>query len=194
MGSDVSHFNVSLVVRGKVSKAVSIKHNCWREREELKWNWDEAPLLTNLMLGKTTHDLVMPCFSCSSLSHQPAFRQSMFRRDRLTSVCDNQARMKELGFLHPVNHSVRQKAVDSWWKINRRLRILDGKSTDGCGSLMENQQKAADPWWKINRRLWILDGKSTEGKRVLMFRAFAPLAPAGDGSRVIQGGSLKTAS
>ena len=47
---------------------------------------------------------------------------------------------------------------------------------------------------KINRRLWILDGKSTEGKCVLMFRAFAPSAPAGGGSRVIQGGFLKTAS
>ena len=33
MGSDESHFNVSLIiVKGKVTKTVSTNHNCWRER------------------------------------------------------------------------------------------------------------------------------------------------------------------
>ena len=34
LGSDESHFNVSLIVRGKVTKTVSINHNFRRERSE----------------------------------------------------------------------------------------------------------------------------------------------------------------
>lgn len=57
-------------------------------------------------------------------------------------------------FLHPINHSIRQKAADPWWKINRRLHILDGKSTEGCGSLMENQQRASVFWCSEHLRHW----------------------------------------
>ena len=33
MGSDVSHLSVSLIVRGKDHKTVSLNHNFWRERK-----------------------------------------------------------------------------------------------------------------------------------------------------------------
>ena len=49
MGSDESHFNVSLIVRDKVTiKTVSTTHNLFEEKGEPKQNRAEALLLTSL--------------------------------------------------------------------------------------------------------------------------------------------------
>ena len=48
MGSDESHFNVSLIVRGKSHKTVSRNHNLFKENGEPKRNRTEALLLTIL--------------------------------------------------------------------------------------------------------------------------------------------------
>ena len=48
MGSDESHFNVSLIVRDKVTRQVSTNHNLYEETGEPKWNRAEALLLTSL--------------------------------------------------------------------------------------------------------------------------------------------------
>ena len=50
MGSDESHFNVSVGSDGQSHKTVSTDHNLFEERGELKWNQAEALLLTSLML------------------------------------------------------------------------------------------------------------------------------------------------
>ena len=49
MGSDESHFNVSLIVRDKVTiKMVSTNYNLFEEKGEPKRNRAEALLLTSL--------------------------------------------------------------------------------------------------------------------------------------------------
>ena len=49
MGSDKSHFNVSLIVRDKVTnQTVSTDHNLFEEKGEPKWNRTEILLLTSL--------------------------------------------------------------------------------------------------------------------------------------------------
>ena len=45
MGSDESHFNVSLIVRDKVTTRLSTNHNLFEEKGEPKRNRAEAPLL-----------------------------------------------------------------------------------------------------------------------------------------------------
>ena len=47
MRSDENHFNVSLIVRDKVTR-LSINHNPFEEKE-LEWNRAKALLLTSLM-------------------------------------------------------------------------------------------------------------------------------------------------
>ena len=48
MGSNESHFNVSLLVRDKVTRQVSTNHNLFEQKGEPKRNRAEALLLTNL--------------------------------------------------------------------------------------------------------------------------------------------------
>ena len=48
VGSDESHFNVSLIVRGQSQKTVSTNHNLFEEKEEPKRYRTEVPLLTKL--------------------------------------------------------------------------------------------------------------------------------------------------
>ena len=48
MGSDESHFNVSLIVRDKVTETVSKNHNPFEEKGEPERNRVEALLLTSL--------------------------------------------------------------------------------------------------------------------------------------------------
>ena len=48
MGSDESHFYVSIIVRDKVTKTVSTDHNLFEEKGEPKQNRTEVLLLTNL--------------------------------------------------------------------------------------------------------------------------------------------------
>ena len=45
-----SHFNVSFVVRGKVTKTVSTDHDLFQEKGEPKRNRTEVLLLTSLTL------------------------------------------------------------------------------------------------------------------------------------------------
>ena len=54
MGSDESHFNVSLIVRNS-HKTVSTDHNFWRERgAEADFNWGPSAYQPNaLPLGQT---------------------------------------------------------------------------------------------------------------------------------------------
>ena len=47
MGSNESHFNVSLIVRDKVTR-LSTNHNLFEERDELKGDQTEVLLLTSL--------------------------------------------------------------------------------------------------------------------------------------------------
>ena len=57
MGSDESHFNVSLIVRGQSRKTVSINHNFLEERGEPKRYRTEGPSAyqpTALPLGQTS--------------------------------------------------------------------------------------------------------------------------------------------
>ena len=55
MGSNESHFKVSLIVRGKVTKTVSSDHNFWRERRaEADLNRGPSAYQPNaLLLGQT---------------------------------------------------------------------------------------------------------------------------------------------
>ena len=56
MGSDESHFKVSLIVRNKVTKTVSTNHNLFEEKGEPKRDRAEALLITSLIalpLGQT---------------------------------------------------------------------------------------------------------------------------------------------
>ena len=48
MGSDDSHFNVSLIVRDKSHKTVSTNHNLFEEKGEPQWNRAKALHLTGL--------------------------------------------------------------------------------------------------------------------------------------------------
>ena len=48
VGSDESHFNVSLIERDKVTRAVSTDHNLFEEKGEPKRIRTEALLLTSL--------------------------------------------------------------------------------------------------------------------------------------------------
>ena len=50
MGSDESHFNVSIGSVGQIHKTVSTKHNLFEEKGELKWYRTEVLPLTSLML------------------------------------------------------------------------------------------------------------------------------------------------
>ena len=50
MGSDDSHFNVSLIVRDKVTKTVFTDHNLFEERGKTKQNLTNVLLLTSLSL------------------------------------------------------------------------------------------------------------------------------------------------
>ena len=55
VGSDESHFNVSLIVKDQVTRqcpqtTVSLNCNLFEEKGELKWNQAEALLLTSLTL------------------------------------------------------------------------------------------------------------------------------------------------
>ena len=43
MGSDESHFNVSLIVRGKVTKTVSTNDNLSGEKGEAETEWSRGP-------------------------------------------------------------------------------------------------------------------------------------------------------
>ena len=177
MGCDVSHFNVSFIVRGKVSKAVSINHNCWRERRaEVELSWGSSvyePYRWAKWLMRWSHTAFLLHHFLTNL---PSDRASYTMTDWLGCMIIGQEWRKLFFYTQSFNQTEgcgslmenQQRAVDPWWKINRKLHILDGKSTEGCISLMENQQKAAYPWWKINRRLHILDGKSTEGCGSLM--------------------------
>ena len=45
MGSNESHFNVSLIVRGSHNKTVSTNHNLFEEKGQPKLNRAKAPLL-----------------------------------------------------------------------------------------------------------------------------------------------------
>ena len=65
MGSDKSHFNVSLIVREKVTnKTVSTNHNFWREmRTEVYLNWGPSAYQPNaLPLGQTSSLLTVTRF------------------------------------------------------------------------------------------------------------------------------------
>ena len=56
MGSDESHFNVSLIARDKVTRQCPTNHNPFEEKGEPKRNRTEALLLTSitaLPLGQT---------------------------------------------------------------------------------------------------------------------------------------------
>ena len=48
MGSNESHFNVSLIVRDKVTRQCP-QTTTFEEKGELKWNRTEVPLLASLM-------------------------------------------------------------------------------------------------------------------------------------------------
>ena len=48
MGSDESHFNVSVGSDGQSHKTVSINHNLFEEKGEPKWNQTEVLPLTSL--------------------------------------------------------------------------------------------------------------------------------------------------
>ena len=48
VGSDESHFNVSLIARGQSHKTVSTNHNLFEEKGEPKRNRTEVLLLTSL--------------------------------------------------------------------------------------------------------------------------------------------------
>ena len=50
IGSDESHFNVSLILRDKVTKTVSTNHNLFEEKGEPKRIRTKLPLLTGLTL------------------------------------------------------------------------------------------------------------------------------------------------
>ena len=53
MGSDESHFNVSVGSHGQSHKAVSTNHNLFEEKGEPKRYRTEVPLLNTLPLGQT---------------------------------------------------------------------------------------------------------------------------------------------
>ena len=53
MGSDESHFNVSVESDGQSHKTVSTNHNLFEEKGEPKRYRNEVPPLTNLPLGQT---------------------------------------------------------------------------------------------------------------------------------------------
>ena len=48
VGSDESHFNVSLIVRDEVTRQVSTNHNLFEEKGEPKRNRTEVLLITSL--------------------------------------------------------------------------------------------------------------------------------------------------
>ena len=48
MGSDESHFNVSLIVKDKVTKTMSTDHNLFEEKGDPKLNRTEVILLPSL--------------------------------------------------------------------------------------------------------------------------------------------------
>ena len=69
MGSDESHFNVSLIVRGQSHKTVSTNHNFWRERraEAVSNRRPSAYQPTALPLGQTgSHCFLLFPFSLFS--------------------------------------------------------------------------------------------------------------------------------
>ena len=82
MGSDVSHFNVLLIVQGQSHETVSINHNFWRERWAKAGNrtW-VLPLLTSSSPSLYRHPLPPPASSTaipkSSLSFQLTVEQEM---------------------------------------------------------------------------------------------------------------------
>ena len=70
MGSDESHFKVSLIVRDKFTRQVSTSHSLFEEKGELKRNRAEALLLTSLTPYRwatpTHYDVVVMMWSLMS--------------------------------------------------------------------------------------------------------------------------------
>ena len=55
MGSDESHFNVSLIVKDKVTKTMSTDHNLFEEKGDPKLNRTEVILLPKPAHSETGH-------------------------------------------------------------------------------------------------------------------------------------------
>ena len=123
MGCDVSHFNVSFIVRGKVSKAVSINHNCWRERRaEVELSWGSSvyePYRWAKWLMRWSHTAFLLHHFLTNL---PSDRASYTMTDWLGCMIIGQEWRKWFFYTQSFNQ------------------------TEGCGSLMENQQRASVFW------------------------------------------------
>ena len=92
MGSDESHFNVSLIVRDKVTETVSKNHNPFEEKGEPERNRVEALLLTSLTpyrWAKPAHPSVCVCVCVSTAVRNKVTKRVSEKQRRVTQQQDN---------------------------------------------------------------------------------------------------------
>ena len=131
MGSDESHFNVSLIVRDKVTRLCVHNHNFWRERtaEAVSNRGPFAYQPTALPLGQTGSQIArhQPIFSFL-IVWPPFKRQVLLRAQWAQELCESRGGRPGLSVLTSLMVSVDVKQY--WTMLTHWSQLVPNKSTD----------------------------------------------------------------